>query len=396
MRYQALYTILLSFKVQLMTKELSLSHRKIIQKGNASGNGLIVKFRISSGLEIISFPTKNFYGGHWDLGPTWNYVVLADRPFLIDAGRYGQGRHLVDMMGIAGITPADLDFVLISHGHEDHDGGLAELVGLTDLRIKAHRAYDLMIRQYPNNAPPGYKRHFPAKCWHCFMPESFYKENCLRYHDVLQALTVERIGDGCEELGSGISTLHLPGHSPDCLALSLGGEALIVGDVVLPDITPWPTCMEQYDEVAEILRPLYPDAGALFGLKRYLQSLKTLLQIAEQSPDILVLPAHRLYYQDRWNTIELKKRLHELMEHHIQRCAAILKIVGAGSTDAHEIARLHFSEILLKGPGKQMAANEIISHCELMIACGDLQEVKKHSYVATGKNTFENVILTEI
>ena len=43
-----------------------------------------------------------------------------------------------------------------------------------------------------------------------------------------------------------------------------------------------------------------------------------------------------------------------------------------------------------------MAANEIISHCELMIACGDLQEVKKHSYVATGKNTFENVILTEI
>ena len=131
-------------------------------------------------------------------------------------------------------------------------------------------------------------------------------------------------------------------------------------------------------------------------MKRYLQSLKTLLQIAEKSPDILVLPAHRLYYQGRWNTIELKKRLHELMEHHIQRCAAILKIVGAGSTDAHEIARLHFSEILLKGPGKQMAANEIISHCELMIACGDLQEVKKHSYVATGKNTFENVILTEI
>ena len=164
-----------------------MNHRKTIQKGDASGNGLIAKFRLPSGLEIVSLPTKNFYGGRWDLGPTWNYVVLADRPFLIDSGRYGQGRHLVDMMRVAGIRPADLDFVLISHGHEDHDGGLAELIALTDLKVKAHTIYDLIIRQYPDIAPPGYKQRFPAKCWHCFMPESFYKDNCLPYHGVLQA-----------------------------------------------------------------------------------------------------------------------------------------------------------------------------------------------------------------
>jgi len=369
-----------------------LNHIKIIQKGDASGNGLIARFQLPSGLEIVSLPTKNFYGGYWDLGPTWNYVVLADRPFLVDAGRYGQGRHLVDMLRLAGIKPVDLDFVLISHGHEDHDGGLAELVGLTDLKIKAHTVYDLLIRQYPGAAPPGYKQNFPAKCWHCFMPESFFKDNCLRYHGVLQALDIERVGDRCKNLGPGISTLHLPGHSPDSLVVMLNHEVLVVGDVVLPGITPWPTCLEQYDEVAEILRPLYPQASSLYGLKRYLQSLKVLLQIAEKYPDILVLPAHRLYYQDRWNTMQLKKRLHELMEHHIQRCASILNIVAAGQKEAHEIARLHFREILLKGPGKQMAANEIISHSELMVACGDLQEVKRHCYVATGSNNFENAI----
>ena len=86
--------------------------------------------------------------------------------------------------------------------------------------------------------------------------------------------------------------------------------------------------------------------------------------------------------------MQLKKRLHELMEHHIQRCASILNIVAAGEKDAHEIARLHFREILLKGPGKQMAANKIISHSELMVACGDLQEVKRHCYVATGSGNF--------
>jgi glyoxylase-like metal-dependent hydrolase (beta-lactamase superfamily II) len=98
---------------------------------------------------------------------------MADKPFLVDAGRFGQGRNLVGMMETAGINHKDLEFVLISHSHEDHDGGLAELVESTRLKVKAHAIYDLLIRQYPEDAPPGYKANFPAKCWHCPMPESF-------------------------------------------------------------------------------------------------------------------------------------------------------------------------------------------------------------------------------
>ena len=108
-------------------------YAEIIQKGDDNGNEMTVRFRLPSGLEIFGLPTKNFYGGHWDLGPTWNYAVLADRPFLVDAGRFGQGLRLLDMMKNAGIQAEDLEFVLISHSHEDHDGGLAELVNSTRL-----------------------------------------------------------------------------------------------------------------------------------------------------------------------------------------------------------------------------------------------------------------------
>jgi hypothetical protein len=72
--------------------------KEIINQGDDSGNGMTVRFGLPSGLEIIGLPTKNFYGGHWDLGPTWNYAVLADKPFLVDSGRFGQGKNLVDMM----------------------------------------------------------------------------------------------------------------------------------------------------------------------------------------------------------------------------------------------------------------------------------------------------------
>jgi glyoxylase-like metal-dependent hydrolase (beta-lactamase superfamily II) len=369
-----------------------LTNRTIVQTGDASGNGMIVKFKLPSGLEIFGLPTKNFYGGHWDLGPTWNYVVMADQPFLIDSGKYGQGRHLVAMMKLAGIDPQELDYVLISHGHEDHDGGLAELVKITDLRVKAHRVYDLLIRKYPQQSPKGYKEHFPAKCWHCFMPESFYKENCLDYHAVLQSLAVEPVGNESTNLGNAIKTLHLPGHSPDCLAVALGNEALVVGDVVLPDITPWPTRIELYDEVAEILRPAFPDPGKIFGLGCYLRSLQRLLGIAADSPDILVLPAHRLFFHGRWQSLRLKKRLEELFEHHLDRSAAILNIVASEEMHADDIAKLHFKAALLKGPGKLMAANEIISHAELLVGCGDLVETAKNTYIVTGNQNFEDVI----
>jgi glyoxylase-like metal-dependent hydrolase (beta-lactamase superfamily II) len=362
---------------------------EIIHKGDASGNDMIVKFQLPSGLEIFGLPTKNFYGGHWDLGPTWNYVVLADTPFLVDAGRFGQGKKLVDMMGSVDISPEDLDFVLISHSHEDHDGGLAELVKSTNIKVKAHAIYDLLIRKYPKKAPPGYKEDFPAKCWHCVMPESFYTKNCLGYHKVLQNLKVDKISDGEDNLGGNIRSHHLPGHSPDCLAVLVGEEAIIVGDIVLPDISPWPTREALFDEVADVINPTYSEPHAIFGLRRYIKSLKKLGEIAHFHPDLLVLPAHRLYYNGQWNAIHLADRVNELLQHHIQRCAAIIEILRTGPKTADEIAREHFEERLREGVGSLMAANEIISHCELLIHSGDLAVVDNDRYTAKGSANFE-------
>ena len=376
--------------------ELKESIKQIIHKGDESGNGMIVRFQLASGLEIIGFPTKNFYGGHWDLGPTWNYAVLADQPFLVDSGRFGQGKNLVDMMASVGIKAQDLEFVLISHGHEDHDGGLADLVQATNLKVKAHAIYDLLIRKYPSQAPRGHKEDFPAKCWHCPMPESFYAKNCLGYHKVLQELVIDPIGDGESELMTGVHTHHLPGHSPDCVAVLLGGEAIIVGDIVLPDITPWPTREESFSEIAAVIKPHYTQASRVFGLDRYIKSLKKLAAIGVTHPDLLVLPAHRFFYKGQWNGIQLAERVNELLAHHIQRCAAILEILRSGPQTAEAIAKEHFEERLLEGFGSIMAANEIISHCELLAACGDIRYENKQLYLKTGSANFEAYISTVV
>ena len=369
-----------------------IEYAEVIYKGDDRGNEMLVRFRLPSGLEIFGLPTKNFYGGDWDLGPTWNYAVLSDKPFLVDAGRFGQGKKLVEMMATIGISAADLEFVLISHGHEDHDGGLAELVDTTHLNVKAHAIYGRLINTYPAESPAGNKKDFPAKCWHCPMPETFYTQNCLEYHQVLQGIKIDPIGNGETEIGPDIRTCHLPGHSPDCLAVRLGDEAIIVGDIILPDISPWPTRKSLFDEVAAVIKPRYTDAEAIFGLSRYIRTLKKLIQIAHEHPGLLVLPAHRFYYNGCWNPVDLESRARELLEHHLTRCAEIIKILNNGPKTADDIAAAHFEKRLLEGFGNIMAANEIISHCELLIESGDVISVDGNCYAANGRSQFETYI----
>jgi glyoxylase-like metal-dependent hydrolase (beta-lactamase superfamily II) len=366
-----------------------IEYAEVISEGDGSGDEMVVRFRLPSGLEIFGLPTKNFYGGHWDLGPTWNYAVMAEKPFLVDAGKFGQGHRLLAMMETAGISDTDLDFVLISHSHEDHDGGLAELIEATRLSVKAHAIYDHLIRQYPSQSPEAKKENFPAKCWHCFMPESFYAKNCLAYHRVLQGLTVDVIADGQTQLGPDICTYHLPGHSPDCLALRLGEDAIIVGDIILPDISPWPTRKGMFDEVAHVIRPAYTDAAAIFGLSRYIRSLNTLIRIDRDHPELVVLPAHRLYYNDHWNPIDLAGRARQLLAHHMERCGAIVEILNGKPKSAEEIAAEHFEDRLLEGYGILMATNEIVSHCELLIESGDVLTANGDRFAASGSTQFE-------
>jgi glyoxylase-like metal-dependent hydrolase (beta-lactamase superfamily II) len=371
---------------------LSPVNPQIVRSGDENGNGMIVRFRLPSGLEVIGAPTGNFYGNGWDLGPTWNYAVLADRPFLVDSGRYGQGENLLAMLDAAGVRITDLAFVLVSHGHEDHDGGLAELVAMTRLTVRAHTVYSRLIRRCPEFAPAGHKHLFPAKCWHCFMPESFSTASCLDYHRALDGLTVQAVGDGRTRIGAGVETLHLPGHSPDCLAVMIGDEAVIVGDIVLPGITPWPTREAAHAEVAPVIGEDYADPESLFGLRRFIRSLDTLRRAAAANPEVLVLPAHRLYFKGGWNGLRLAERIDELIAHHRARCEAILEILQGGALSVERIAQGYFEEKLLKGFGRLMAANEILSHLELLAAAGDVSMAGGVEVHATGTSNYDGLI----
>ena len=365
---------------------------EVIRQGDSSGNGMLIRLTLSSGQEIVCIPTENNYGGGWDLGPTWNYVVLDEKPFLVDTGRVGSAGQLFEMMKFAGISGRDIDSVMVSHGHEDHDGALSEMAESTGARVRCHEIYDRLIRFYPDRAPNDARKNFPASCWRCFMPQSFSTEHCVKYQKARSQLKIETIEGERSRLSENAVAYHVPGHSPDSLAIFVGDEAVLVGDTVLPDITPWPSQESFFDQVRGILNPRYATADSVYGLRANIRSLAKLKEVGKGLGDLVALPAHRLFYNGVWNEIDLVTRVDELIEHHVQRCGAILEIVMKDAKTAREIAVEYFDAPLLKGFGIFMAENEVISHCELLSAFGDVVSEGDEKFAATGTMNFGSAI----
>lgn len=364
---------------------------KILRPGDEYGNDAIVTFSLSTGREILALATKNLYGGDWDFGPTWNYVVAAEKPFLIDTGRTGRGLILMEMMEFGGIKPADLDSVVLSHGHEDHDGGLSVLMQATGLPVKAHETYQSLIKVAPSLAPSPEIAEYPATCWNCPMPESFAKKHCVQYHKERGEFMVKSISQEDHDLGQGISVFHVPGHSPDCLAFLIDDEVMLSGDTLLPEITPHPTREEYFERTKCVLPDHYSEAQQLYGLRAYIRSVKRLREVSRRLPDLEILPGHRLFSNGGWNLLNVGIRCEELVQHHIQRCSDILKIVKGQPKTPEEIAHEHFEPQLLEGFGFKLAINELLTHCELMELSGDIAWVEG-KIISTGKGEFESLI----
>ncbi len=370
---------------------MALDRIKILQSGDKYGNDMIVKMSFPGGLEILGLATKNLYSGDWDFGPTWNYVIISDNPFLMDTGRRGMGPLLMEMMEYGGIKAADLDFVILSHGHEDHDGGLFALKQAVGVEVMAHEPYEALTAFSHRQAPSERLQNFPASCWHCPMPESFSEKHCRDYHHERNKLGVTSITGEAREVATGVSVLHVPGHSPDCIAVLLKNEVILTGDTVLPEITPHPS-REQYFENTRCMLPShYASADQLYGLRAYIRSVKSLRKLADRFPNLTVLPGHRFTSNGDFNLVNLGQRCDELVQHHIERCSDILKLIASKSKTPEEIAHEYFEPELLRGFGMHLAINELLSHFELLELSGDI--VRADGKVAsTGNRGFEALI----
>jgi len=369
-----------------------LQQFEILRQDKPNGDGVIMKYRTSRGTDIYCIGVPLYYdsGGDWDLGPSWCYVVTGVKLTLIDTGQFGKFDVLASMLGQAGFDIRDIIRVIVTHGHEDHDGNLPEVLEASGAELWAHFAFDNMVAYHPDVDDNAAHPDFPGSCRTCLMPEQF-NTVCRPYHLKRSKLkAAHQVKEGADSPDSRFRFLLTPGHSPDSMCGIFEGEAVFGGDTLLATITPHPSLMLEYYCNRRILPGGYGEDHEAYGLMSYIRSLDKLHKQCRDTQ--LLLPGHRLFEKGKPNYLKPSERAAEILRFHIERCGNILKILDGRVLDLDEISIELFDPRLRRGFGKYLSQREVMSHLELLAVQGDVEWVdgSKFTSRATGSENYKD------
>ncbi len=343
-----------------------------IVKGKDNGEGMVIRHETSLGTDVFGFAIPNIYAhADWDLGPTWCYIIAGKKITLIDTGRLGNFEIFIHLLKSTGKKITDIDRVVVTHSHEDHDGNLAEIISASGAELVAHELYQPLISYHPDMGDGVPHPEFPGSCRFCPMPEQVY-ESCLPYHHQRSQLTVNiAISDSRRLPEDNLRFVFSPGHTADSICMVMEDGIIFTGDTVLPDITSQPTLAVTYRVNHRLLPEKYNQSNSVYGLMNFIKSLSKIAGIRSQ-PFEATFPGHRLFYDGRFNLLDAGERAREIIGFHIERCRNILEIIGDSPVSIQDIVVKHFPPSRLTGVGKALAENEIRAHLEVMKDCGDV------------------------
>jgi glyoxylase-like metal-dependent hydrolase (beta-lactamase superfamily II) len=160
------------------------------------------------------------------LGLSNAYLVLGERPILVDTGSPGEVEHIVAALKQANVAPRDLALILHTHGHVDHAGTTRALQAMSGAPVAIHRADAGLLRRGENGLVTpsswlGYwVRPFVVKPFEAVEPD----------------IVLEAEGD-LSAYGVQARLVFTPGHTTGSLSILTDADEAIVGDLLMGGFT---------------------------------------------------------------------------------------------------------------------------------------------------------------
>jgi glyoxylase-like metal-dependent hydrolase (beta-lactamase superfamily II) len=158
------------------------------------------------------------------LGYVNSFLIQGDPGcILIDTGLQGKEKKLWMQLEKLEVSPEDIKLIIITHGHEDHTGGLSAVKQQTGAPVLCHEQEAEFLRNGSN--PP-------------VVPHTWFLKRLMGLVKETKVKPVEPdilIRDEFPLADYGIdgSVIHTPGHTSGSLAVILEGKSAIVGDTIM-------------------------------------------------------------------------------------------------------------------------------------------------------------------
>ncbi|NOZ50125.1 MAG: MBL fold metallo-hydrolase [Chloroflexi bacterium] len=197
---------------------------------------------------------------HWlQLGDVNAYLWTgAGGPSLIDSGYPWTTEKLLQEMRAAGVHPADLKRIIITHADLDHTGGLTYLLEQSPARVCCHTAEAAYVQ--------GQKHKRRRGLGGILNTPIFWFLNW-KYQSRIKHIA-ELVLDG-QTLPEGFTVIHTPGHSPGHIALHHKQAGLLItgdalghrhGKLSLPPAVFTPNMGQAKESLQKFLRLRYDTA----------------------------------------------------------------------------------------------------------------------------------------
>jgi glyoxylase-like metal-dependent hydrolase (beta-lactamase superfamily II) len=160
------------------------------------------------------------------LGFSNAFLLLGDRPILVDTGSPGEAEHIRRALAQHGVALGDLALILHTHAHVDHAGTTRALKDLSGAPVAIHARDAELLRRGQNGVikPFGLLGHFVK----AFVVKP--------YAGVEPDIVIE----GEMELapyGVNARVLPTPGHTDGSISVVIEASEAIIGDVIMGGFT---------------------------------------------------------------------------------------------------------------------------------------------------------------
>lgn len=172
------------------------------------------------------------------------YLLEGEENVLIDTGpHHPESReHLERGLRRAGVSPADIDVIIITHGHVDHYGQAGDLARDTGAEVWVPKLEKDSISRF-DEAYESRKEFYREQFLRTGVPEETLRL-VADYFDYVRSLATSspvhrtfKDGDRLSVAGWELEVIHTPGHSSGSTCFR-SGQVLFTGDTVLRHITP--------------------------------------------------------------------------------------------------------------------------------------------------------------